>query len=170
MSGTDDADVIVVDAGPGGSATAFHLARHGVNVLLLEKSEFPREKVCGDGLTPRAVKQLVDMGVDLTGEGWLKNKGLRVLGGGVRLELDWPELASFPNYGLTRTRMDFDQILVDRAVAAGARLRTSVNVSEPVTDERTGRVVGVQATGPGDEPLTFRAPLVVAADGVSGRF
>lgn len=48
----NDADVIVVGAGPGGSATAYHLARHGVRVLLLEKTEFPREKVCGDGLTP----------------------------------------------------------------------------------------------------------------------
>ena len=59
-----DADVIVVGAGPGGSACAYHLARHGARVLLLEKSEFPREKVCGDGLTPRAVKQLVAMGID----------------------------------------------------------------------------------------------------------
>ena len=55
----NDADVIVVGAGPGGSATAYHLARHGVRVLLLEKTEFPREKVCGDGLTPRAVRQLI---------------------------------------------------------------------------------------------------------------
>ena len=52
---SEEADVIVVGAGPGGSAAAYHLARHGVRVLLLEKSEFPREKVCGDGLTPRSV-------------------------------------------------------------------------------------------------------------------
>ncbi len=58
----EQADVIVVGAGPGGSATAYHLASHGVRVLLLEKkTEFPREKVCGDGLTPRAVKQLIKM-------------------------------------------------------------------------------------------------------------
>ena len=57
MTPTDiDADVIVVGAGPGGSATAYHLAKHGAKVLLLEKTEFPREKVCGDGLTPRAVR------------------------------------------------------------------------------------------------------------------
>ena len=59
-----DADVIVVGAGPAGSTAAYHLARHGLTVLVLEKSQFPREKVCGDGLTPRAVKQLVKMGVD----------------------------------------------------------------------------------------------------------
>ncbi|NES26229.1 geranylgeranyl reductase family protein [Micromonospora terminaliae] len=167
----NDADVIVVGAGPGGSATAYHLARHGVRVLLLEKTEFPREKVCGDGLTPRAVRQLVRMGVDTSPEaGWLHNKGLRVIGGGIRLELDWPELASFPGYGLVRTRLDFDDLLAQRAVAAGAKLRTSVNVLAPVLDA-DDRVIGVQAeVGPEKEPATFHAPLVVAADGVSGRF
>ncbi len=170
MSETREADVIVVGAGPGGSAAAFHLARHGLHVELLEKSEFPREKVCGDGLTPRAVKQLIGMGVDTSADGWVRNKGLRVIGGGIRMELDWPDLASFPNYGLTRTRMDFDEILAKAAVKAGAHLRTSTNVTGPVLDD-AGRVVGVTATSGADkEPVEFRAPLVVAADGVSGRF
>ena len=51
----DEADVIVVGAGPAGATTAFYLAQSGLDVLLLEKATFPREKVCGDGLTPRAV-------------------------------------------------------------------------------------------------------------------
>jgi len=167
----NDADVIVVGAGPGGSTTAYHLAQHGLRVLLLEKTEFPREKVCGDGLTPRAVKQLVKLGVDTSAEaGWLRNKGLRVIGAGVRLELDWPELASFPNYGLVRTRLDFDDLLAKQAAKAGAVLRTGVNVTGPVLDD-TGRTVGVTAeTGPDKAPATFHAPLIVAADGVSGRF
>ncbi|MEN3309457.1 MAG: menaquinone-9 beta-reductase [Micromonosporaceae bacterium] len=166
-----EADVIVVGAGPGGSTTACHLARHGLDVLLLEKTEFPREKVCGDGLTPRAVKQLVRLGVDTTPEnGWQRNRGLRVIGGGVRLELDWPDLASFPNYGLTRTRLDFDEMLANRAKEAGAQLLTSHNVTGPVLDGG-GRVVGVQASvGEDKQPAEFRAPLVVAADGVSARF
>jgi geranylgeranyl reductase family protein len=165
-----DADVIVVGAGPGGSSAAFHLAKHDAKVLLLEKSEFPREKVCGDGLTPRAVKQLIAMGVDTDGEGWTRNRGLRVIGGGIRLELDWPELASFPNYGLTRTRLGFDEALARRAQDVGARLETSTTVSGPLLDERTNRVIGVTATqGPDKEPRTYRAPLVIAADGVSGR-
>src|SRR5256885_8074859 len=147
MNQIRDADVIVVGAGPGGSATAFELARHGLSVLLLEKSEFPREKVCGDGLTPRAVRQLVKMGVDTSEKaGWLRNKGLRVIGGGIRLELDWPDLASFPNYRLVRTRLDFDQLLAERAAEAGAVLRTGTNVTGPILD-RSGRVVGVTATG-----------------------
>jgi geranylgeranyl reductase family protein len=167
----DEADVIVVGAGPGGSAAAYHLARHGIRVLLLEKTEFPREKVCGDGLTPRAVRQLVRMGVDTSEKaGWLQNRGLRVIGGGVRLELDWPELASFPSYGLVRTRLDFDDLLARRAVEAGALLRTNVNVTGPVLNEE-GYVIGVRAkAGPGKEPVEYRAPLVIAADGVSGKF
>lgn len=167
-----DADAIVVGAGPGGSTAAYHLARHGVRVLLLEKTDFPREKVCGDGLTPRAVKQLIKLGVDTSPEaGWLHNKGLRVIGGGLRLELDWPDLASFPSYGLVRPRMDLDDMLAQRAVAAGAELRTGVTVTGPVLDDVTGRVIGVTAEfGPEKSPLTFHAPLVIAADGVSGRF
>ncbi|HEV7712684.1 MAG TPA: geranylgeranyl reductase family protein [Asanoa sp.] len=172
-SSDNDADVIVVGAGPGGSTTAYHLARHGIRVLVLEKSQFPREKVCGDGLTPRAVKQLIKMGVTAGGsfeeQGWLPNKGLRVIGGGVRLELDWPDLASFPNYGLVRTRFDFDDLLAKQAVKAGADLRTGVNVTGPVVDD-TGRAIGVIADTEGGEPREFRAPLIISADGVSGRF
>ena len=167
----DEADVIVVGAGPGGSAAAYHMARHGLRVLLLEKTVFPREKVCGDGLTPRATRQLIRMGVDTSEKaGWLQNKGLRVIGGGVRLELDWPELASFPSYGLVRTRLDFDDMLAARAVEAGATLLTNVNVTGPVLDD-DGRAIGVSAkAGPGKEPVQYRAPLIIAADGVSGKF
>ncbi|HLU44466.1 MAG TPA: geranylgeranyl reductase family protein [Natronosporangium sp.] len=163
-----DADVIVVGAGPGGSAAAYHLARHGLQVLLLEKTGLPRDKVCGDGLTPRAVAQLIKMGVDIDAPGWLRNYGLRVIGGGVRLELPWPELSSYPNYGLTRTRYDFDELLAQRAVAAGADLRTGHQVTGPIRDDRTGRVIGVTATVDG-EPRRFHAPITIAADGVSGR-
>jgi 2-polyprenyl-6-methoxyphenol hydroxylase-like FAD-dependent oxidoreductase len=90
-----EADVIVVGAGPAGATTAFYLAQSGLDVLLLDKSRFPREKVCGDGLTPRAVKTLVGMGISVSEQdGWVRNKGLRVIGAGKRLELPWPELAT----------------------------------------------------------------------------
>lgn len=164
--GDRDADVIVVGAGPGGSSTAYHLAQAGLSVALLEKTTFPREKVCGDGLTPRAVKSLIAMGVDVSpAAGWIRNEGLRIYGGGVRLEIGWPELASFPDYGLVRPRLDLDHILVQQAVKAGAALHEATTVSDPIVDERTDRVVGVRTKDGG----TFRAPLVVAADGVSGR-
>jgi geranylgeranyl reductase family protein len=165
----DDADVIVVGAGPSGATTAYYLAQAGVNVLLLEKARFPREKVCGDGLTPRAVKALVAMGVDTSAEaGWLRNKGLRVIGAGMRLELDWPDLDAFPGYGLVRQRADFDEILARRAQAAGAKLLEEVSVTGPVLDDRTGQIIGVTAREDGTS-RTYRARVVVAADGNSSR-
>ncbi len=165
-----DADVIVVGAGPGGATTAHYLAMAGLDVLLLEKSRFPREKVCGDGLTPRSVQSLIAMGVGIAeSDGWIRNKGLRVIGGGLRLELPWPELASFPDFGLVRPRLDLDEVLVRQAEKAGARLHEQITVTGAATDT-AGRVAGVTAqTGADKVPATFRAPVVVASDGVSGR-
>ena len=165
----DDADVIVVGAGPSGATTAYYLAQAGVNVLLLEKARFPREKVCGDGLTPRAVRSLISMGIDTSPEaGWLRNKGLRVIGAGMRLELDWPDLDAYPGYGLVRPRADFDEVLARRAQAAGAKLLEEVNVTGLVRDDRTGQVVGVTAKEDG-AVKAYRARTVVAADGNSSR-
>lgn len=188
LTTADTADVIVVGAGPAGATTAYYLAKTGLDVLLLEKATFPRDKVCGDGLTPRAVRQLVRMGIDTAAPGWVKNKGLRIIGGGMRLHMPWPELASYPNYGLVRARMDFDELLARHAENAGARLREGIRVTGPIIDDRTGRITGVKAEstpvitghahggrsaadhGNGSaREVEFRAPLVVAADGVSSR-
>src|ERR1700716_241744 len=115
----EDAEVIVVGAGPAGSTAATYLARAGVDVLLLEKTVFPREKVCGDGLTPRGVKQLIDLGIDTSEEaGWVRSRGLRILPGAPPLDLAWPALTSSPPYGVSRTRQDFDDLLAKTAVKA----------------------------------------------------
>ena len=203
----DDADVIIVGAGPSGSTAAYYLAQAGLSVLLIEKSRFPRDKVCGDGLTPRAVKSLIALGVDVSEEaGWLRNKGLRVIGGGMRLELDWPELSSYPGYGLVRTRASLDEQLARRAQAAGAKLLEGTTVTGPVHDP-DGRIVGVETVAQAEEKprsksdnaeraagatvlpggttprtpregspgaatprgVTYRARVVVAADGNSSR-
>jgi geranylgeranyl reductase family protein len=182
----DDADVIVVGAGPSGSTAAFYLAQAGLNVLLIEKSRFPRDKVCGDGLTPRAVKSLIAMGVDVSEKaGWLRNKGLRVIGGGMRLELDWPELSSWPGYGLVRPRSSLDEQLARRAQAAGAKLLEGTTVTGPVLNDN-GRIVGVETTAEAEEKSKpesrsdnaerrggstqrYHARVVVAADGNSSR-
>ncbi len=167
----DEADVIIVGAGPAGSTTAYYLAQAGIDVLLLEKSRFPREKVCGDGLTPRGVRALIAMGVSVSEQdGWVRNKGLRVIGAGRRLEMAWPELSSYPGYGLVRPRTDFDEILARRAEQAGAKLVEGLTVTGPVLDERTGRITGVTARpeGAGDE-RAYSARVIVAADGNSSR-
>ncbi|WP_411104330.1 geranylgeranyl reductase family protein [Streptomyces sp. cmx-4-9] len=165
----EQAEVLVVGAGPAGSATALHLARAGVDVVLLEKSTFPRDKVCGDGLTPRGVQQLVRMGIDINAPGWTRNRGMRWVSGGRQVDIDWPRLGSHPDFGLTRSRHDFDDILASHARAAGARLHTGVKVTAPSTD-RAGRITGVSAlAGPEKRPVHYRAPLVVAADGASAR-
>lgn len=174
-SSDETADVVIVGAGPGGSATAAYLAMSGLDVLLLEKTAFPREKVCGDGLTPRAVKELITLGIPTPEEdGWIRNKGLRIIGGGMRLQLDWPDLTSFPPYGLVRTRQDFDDILARHAVKHGARLRERTSVTGAIHDKQ-GRIAGVSAKEVGEDgrptgrTTTYSAPLVVAADGNSSR-
>jgi geranylgeranyl reductase family protein len=173
-SAPETADVVIVGAGPAGSTAAYYLAAAGLDVLVLEKSQFPREKVCGDGLTPRAVKALTGMGIPTgAGDGWLRNQGLRIIGGGGRAEVPWPDLSAFPAYGLVRTRLDFDQMLARHAEKAGARVLTGVTVTGPVQDDRTGRVAGVVAhdsAGGKDAPeRQFRGRVVVAADGNSSR-
>jgi geranylgeranyl reductase family protein len=161
------ADVVVVGAGPAGSSAAWSLAQAGIDVVILEKVLFPREKVCGDGLTPRGVKVLGDLGVDTSG--WLRHRGLRVHGGGQVVEVDWPRLTHWPAYGLVRRRSELDAALAAHATCAGARLHTGVTVTGPLLDD-AGRVAGVHAeVGPDRRPVTWRARLVVSAEGLSGR-
>lgn len=168
--------MIVVGAGPGGAAAARYLAAEGFDVIALEKSRFPREKVCGDGLTPRAVRELQLIGLPTPREeGWIPNWGLRMVGGGHRLEFPWHELESFPDYGLSLPRASFDHKLAEHARAAGADVREGWFVTGAVRDERTGRVIGVTARETDEkgrkvgEEITYSAPVVLAADGVSAR-
>jgi len=160
-------DAIVVGGGPGGAATAYHLARGGASVLLLERSAYPREKVCGDGLTPRAVAALDAMGLRDTYRDWSRSAGLKIHGGGVTVELPWPELSGFPSYGLARPRTDFDQLLARHAEKAGATLWDRTEAVGPLVEH--GLVRGVVVRRDGEDPVDLRAELVVAADGASSR-
>jgi geranylgeranyl reductase family protein len=164
-------DALIVGAGPGGSTTAYHLARAGLDVVLVERSAFPREKVCGDGLTPRAVNALTRMGVDVEDPGFERHTGLRIYSRKITLELPWPELRRFPGYGLMRTRAEFDELLARRAEKAGADLRERTEAVAPIVEG--GWVTGatVRSAGePGAEPAEVRARFVIASDGASSRF
>ncbi|MDP9328899.1 MAG: geranylgeranyl reductase family protein [Actinomycetota bacterium] len=168
---TLETDVLVVGAGPGGAATAYHLARHGVDVTMVDRARFPREKVCGDGITPRGVASMLRMGVNPDDPGFERVKGLRVNSRSTTIELPWPELRSWPNYGLVRTRHDFDQLLVDRATKAGARLLEGTEAVAPTL--RDGWVTGGTIRPAGEheaEPTVVRARYVIAADGAASRF
>ncbi|GIV00478.1 MAG: drug:proton antiporter [Actinomycetota bacterium] len=169
-SGAIETDVLVVGAGPGGSATAYHLARHGLDVTVLERCSLPREKVCGDGLTPRSVRALQRMGVDTSDPGFERIVGLRVYSRRTVLELPWPKLRGLPDYGLVRTRADLDDLLARRARWAGARILERTEAVAPLVDD--GWVRGVLARPAEEreaEPFEVRARMVVAADGAPSK-
>jgi menaquinone-9 beta-reductase len=171
VEGSFETDVLVVGAGPGGSATAYHLARHGIDVTLIEKAAFPREKVCGDGLTPRSVKAIQDMGVDTDDPRFERVIGLRTHARRTTIQLPWPDLTSFPPYGLVMPREGFDHLLAQRAVKAGARLLERTEAMAPRFVD--GYVAGATVRPAGErdaEPTEIRARFVIAADGAASRF
>src|SRR5688500_3871904 len=115
-------DVAIVGGGPSGAATAHYLASKGHSVIVLEKKVFPREKTCGDGLTPGAVKVLDEMGLGHELRTWETVRGLRVHASGRTLKLVFPEMDEWPNFGLVKPRKDLDQIVLNHAEAAGAKV------------------------------------------------
>ena len=128
-------DVVVVGAGPAGSSCGYWLADAGWDVVVVEKKEFPREKTCGDGLTPRAVRQLADMGLEGALAGSHRFTGLRAYGFGHSIEMQWPEHPNFPSYGYTITRHDLDGLVAERAAEAGATLLQGTEVVAPIVDD-----------------------------------
>jgi len=160
-------DVVVVGAGPGGSAAAASLAALGWSVLLLERARFPRPKPCGECINPGGVAALQRLGLleRVRGcspsplEGW----SLRTERGR-RAEGRFAPLSS-PGLGIPREVLD--QALVEEAVARGVEFRDRVQVVDvdPGSDAHPSTLM-VRRTGGGDSPAGIRTRVVVAADGL----
>jgi geranylgeranyl reductase family protein len=123
-------DVIVVGAGPGGSATAHYLAESGLDVVLLDKTEFPRDKTCGDGLTPRALCVLQDMGILEQVRAFAHRiNGIALYGTrGDEMLASIPQNERYPSYLLITPRYQLDEIILQRAVESGAQFRGNTRV------------------------------------------
>lgn len=156
-------DTLVVGAGPAGSAAAAHLAAGGARVLLLDRADFPRDKACGGGLTPRGVAALERLGVE-TDEGFVRVGGLEITGSGRHSVACFPATSRWPSHGLVARRSDLDAAILARAVAAGAEFRPGVRVLGPVVEDGICRGVRVACDGRREDVL---AEQTVAADGAT---
>lgn len=160
-------DLIVVGAGPAGSSTAYHAAREGLEVLLIDRQGFPRDKPCGDGLMPHAASEISLMGLG----DWLDEphhgrfRGFSIYTESAFLKQSVPPTLNGV-HGYTSRRIETDAKLLERAKEAGARFLPQTRATEPLRNS-TGEITGVAAERDG-ETLRFSAPLVVAADGVGG--
>jgi menaquinone-9 beta-reductase len=135
------ADVVVVGAGPAGSAAAAWAARAGRDVLVIDSANFPRDKACGDGLTPRAVTELERLGLGEWLDARIRHRGLRMSGFGGEVEVPWPG-PSFPSTGSAVARVELDDRIRKVAEESGARMRLGVK-AVGVNHDSSTRVVSV---------------------------
>jgi len=136
------ADVVVVGAGPAGSAAAAWAARAGRDVLVIDAANFPRDKACGDGLTPRAVAELEQLGLGEWLDARIRHRGLRMSGFGSEVEVEWPG-RSFPSTSSAVARVELDDRIRKVAEESGARMRLGVKAVDAQHDS-SGRVTSLR--------------------------
>lgn len=159
-------DVLVVGAGPSGSAAAIHAAQEGYSVLLVDAASFPRDKTCGDGLTPRAIHQLRRLGVMERVTAGYTNNGLKLHGFGGSVTAPWPD-GHFGTVGSAMPRTRFDALLVDAAVERGAVLWSNA----PAVDvEFDGARLSRVTVRRGGVDTQVSPKWVIVADGVRSPF
>ncbi len=151
-------DIVVIGAGPAGAAAAIQAARAGARVIVFDKAPYGRDKVCGDGLTPRAVGALNDLKIDLDDAHPIA--GLRMIANKTVRELPWPSTSRFPDHGAVWPRRRLDAALIDAASEAGAEV---IWETEALPTLDNGAVTGVEAGG-----RRIAADLVVVATGAPG--
>ena len=165
-----DAQIIVVGGGPAGSSASYHLARAGLDVLVLDRARFPRDKPCSEYLSPQASRILQAMGAldEIERSGAAQLTGMRVhapngetIHGEFAAEHGY---RGFRDRGLALRRTVLDAILLDRARFAGARVEESCRVTDVMRNER-GRVTGVVVSSDGVS-RAISAELVIGADGL----
>ena len=152
-------DILIIGGGPAGSAAAITAARAGLSVTLFEKGPHGRDKVCGDGLTPRAIAALNELRINHSVAHRID--GLRMIAGKKERELSWPTTDRFPNHGAVWPRQRFDTHLIDVAIASGADVRFN---SEALPLLEDGRVIGVTSDGE-----SYHAPMTILAAGAQGQ-
>jgi menaquinone-9 beta-reductase len=164
-----DVEVLVVGGGPAGAAAGYWLARHGHDVAIVEKRTYPRDKTCGDGLTPRSIYELGEMGLAEELSHYHRTDGLRVTGVGRTIELDWPSHPKFPQYGAVVRRTELDWMVARNAESAGATLLQGHEAVAPLMDRGFVRGAIVRVNG-ATSTSEIRANYVVVADGANSRF
>jgi menaquinone-9 beta-reductase len=153
-------NVVIVGAGPGGSAAAIALAQRGVrDVLLVDRARFPRDKTCGSGISPLGLRVLGELGVEdeVRRRGRMIHSLILTTPGNRRVKIGGADAA------VILLRKDFDQVLVDRAGALGVRFRDGATVTGLI--EEGGRIAGVRI---GDDEI--RSRYVFCADGAHAAF
>ena len=153
------ADVVVVGAGPAGAAAAVTLAEAGADVVVVDKARFPRDKICGDGLTTGALRLLERLGLDpATVPSWQRVDDV-VVRGPAGHEVTFPLPRGRGTYAAVARRADLDAALVERARAAGAKVLDGHGCTD-VSESDEGVAVAVEGHG------ELSARYVVAADGM----
>ena len=153
------ADVVVIGAGPAGSAAAAWASRNGRDVLVIDAAQFPRDKACGDGLTPRAVAELELLGLGPWLDGRIRHHGLRMSGFGADVEIAWPG-PSFPPTSSAVPRTELDDRIRSVAVDDGAKMLLGVK-AVGVRHDSSGRVASVTL----DDGAEIGCSHLIVADG-----
>lgn len=160
--------IAIVGGGPSGASAAYWLASRGLDVLVLERKQFPRDKTCGDGLTPRSVVQLEAMGLGpALEERFHRYEGLRAIAFGRELEIPWPRHPLLPNIGYVARRRDLDALVLSTAHDRGAVVLEGHEVIEAEYANR--RISALHVRRDDGALLRVRARWFVLAEGSNAR-